>query len=92
MEAVQFIQTTPQELERKIREGVKSELSAFLQHFKPKEPNDYMTRQQVAEMLDVDLSTVHNWTKKGTLTSYGINGRVYYIRSEVEQSLKKISV
>jgi hypothetical protein len=38
-------------------------------------------------MLKIDLSSVHNWTKKGILTSYQIGGRVYYKRAEVESAI-----
>lgn len=57
----------------------------------PKNPTDLLTRKQVAKMLDVNLSTIHNWTKKGVLTSYGIEGRVYYKRSEVEEAIVKLN-
>jgi len=46
-----------------------------------------LTRENVAKILNCDLSTVHNWTKKGFLKSYGINGRVYYKMHEIECAL-----
>jgi excisionase family DNA binding protein len=52
-------------------------------HFQPKESNEYLTRSEVAEMLKINLSTVHNWTKNGKLISYGIGGRVYFKRAEL---------
>jgi hypothetical protein len=52
---------------------------------KPK--NDLLTREEVSKLLKCDLSTIHNWTKKGFLKSYGINGRVYYKLEEVENAL-----
>ena len=65
-----------QELKREI-----SELKAKLS--KPK-IEGYLTRQEVAEMLKCDLSTVHNWTKAGLLIAYGIGNRVYYKLSDIE--------
>ncbi|MFN5334260.1 MAG: helix-turn-helix domain-containing protein [Bacteroidota bacterium] len=47
----------------------------------------YLTRNEVAEMLKCDLSTIHNWTKAGTLNAYQIGGRVYYKKSEIEASM-----
>ena len=87
METVQFIQVTPQQLQDAIIDGVKTQLQDLKKHFQPKEPNEYLTRVEVAEMLKIDLSSVHNWTKKGILTSYQIGGRVYYKRAEVESAI-----
>lgn len=84
---VQFIQTTPEQLQSEIANGVKVQLQEFLQHFKPATPAEYLTRQQVAAMFDVDLSTVHNWCKSGKLNPLGIGSRVYFLRSEIESSL-----
>lgn len=87
MQTVQFIQVTPEQLQTSIIEGVKTQLQDLKKHFQPKEPNEYLTRVEVSEMLKIDLSSVHNWTKKGILTSYQIGGRVYYKRQEVENAI-----
>ncbi|SHM05217.1 helix-turn-helix domain-containing protein [Flavobacterium xinjiangense] len=92
MATVQFIQTTPQELQLQITEGVKIQLENFLKHFTPKQPNEYLTRQEVAKMLSVDISTVHNYCKRKILQPKGIGGRVYFLRSEVEASLKPLNI
>ena len=91
MAQVQFIQTTPQELQQQINEGVKIQLQEFLTHFKPKLPNDYLTRSDVAKMFNVDISTVHNWCKSKRLNPLGIGSRVYFLRSEIEASLKPLN-
>lgn len=92
MSTVQFIQTTPQELQQQINEGVKIQLQEFLTQFKPKLPNDYLTRSDVAKMFNVDISTVHNWCKSKRLNPLGIGSRVYFLRSEIEASLKPLNV
>lgn len=84
---VQFIQTTPEQLQSEIANGVKLQLLEFLQHFKPAEPKEYLTRQQVAAMFDVDLSTIHNWCKSGKLKPLGLGSRVYFLRSDIEECL-----
>lgn len=91
MATVQFIQTTPQELQNQISEGVKRQLDEFLKHFKPQQPKEYLTRQEVAQMLNVDISTVHNWCKSKRLNPLGIGSRVYFLRSEVEASLTPLN-
>lgn len=87
METIQFIQTTPEQLNTQIAETVKNQLSDFLENYKPKQPNDYLTRKEVSELLKVDLSTIHNWCKSGKLKPLGIGNRVYFLRFEIEQSL-----
>ena len=91
MQAVQFIQTTPQELEDSILQGLKSQISLLKAEFQPKEPTEYLTRNELAELLKVDLSTIHNWTKKGKIKAYGIGNRVYYKRQEINQSIKPLN-
>lgn len=84
---IQCYQVTPQEIKDEILSGVKEIIENLKKDFQTKEPTQFLTRNEVAELLKVDLSTIHNWTKKGKLKSFGLCGRVYYKRSEVEQSL-----
>jgi excisionase family DNA binding protein len=56
-------------------------------NFEPKQPTEYLSRNEVAELLKCTLPTIHNWAKTGVITSYGINGRVYFKRSEIESAL-----
>lgn len=93
MAQVQFIQTTPQELQQQINEGVKIQLQEFLKHFTPIQPKEYLTRQEVATLLSVDLSTIHNMCKSKRLNPLSMGGsRVYFLRSEVEANLRPINV
>lgn len=69
---------------------VKKQLNEIQTNLIPKLPTEYLTRTGLAEMLQCDLSTIHNWTKKGKLKPYGIGNRVYYKRVEVELSLKPL--
>jgi hypothetical protein len=90
MERLQLIEITPDELRDLILDGIIKEINNLKKNFQPKEPNEYLTRVEVAEMLKIDLSSVHNWTKKRILTSYQIGGRVYYKRNEVESSIVEL--
>ena len=91
MEQIQLIQITPEQLKEAILNGVQSQLDQLKNEFQPKQPTEYMTRSDVRDMLKVDMSTVHNWTKRGKLKAYGIGSRVYYKRNEVESVLKPIN-
>jgi predicted DNA-binding transcriptional regulator AlpA len=92
MEAIQLIQITPEQLQNEILKGVKVQLDELKKHFTPKEPNEYLSRNEVAKMLGIDLSTLHNWNKKKILNPVCIGARVYYLRSEIETSIKPINV
>lgn len=68
-------------------EGLQNQLTELKTSFQPKEPTEYLTRNEVSELLKCDLSTLHNWVKKGKLTPYGIGNRIYFKRSEIENTL-----
>jgi len=92
MEAIQFIQITPEQLETQILQGVKSQLEDLKKHFQPKEPNEYMTRKEVALMFRVDINTINNWAKSKRLNPLAMGGRILFLRSEVEASLTPLNV
>lgn len=91
MEAIQLIQITPEELQKEILKGVKLQIDDLKNHFQPKQPNEYLSRSEVSKMLGVDLSTLHNWNKKKILNPLAISGRIFYLRSEIEASIKPIN-
>jgi Zn-dependent oligopeptidase len=47
----------------------------------------YYSRKYLASKFDVELSTIHNWCKKGYLKPHGIGNRVYFKKSEVDEAL-----
>ena len=91
MQQIQFIGISPTELKEEIIKDLKIYLVPELsKEFQPKQPTQYLSRNEVAAMLQIDLSTVHNWTKSGKIQSYGIGGRVYYKRQEVENAIVEL--
>jgi hypothetical protein len=68
-------------------ESLKSDLRKIKLNLQPKEPTKYLGRKEVAEMLDVNISTVHNWTVKGILTALQIGGRIYYKAKDIEAAM-----
>lgn len=87
MSTIQFIQTTPEQLQELISEGVRKQLQEFLEVYKPQQPNDYLTRSEVCEMLKIEVTTIHNWSKSNILKPRKIGGRVYFLRSEIYDSI-----
>ncbi len=90
MPQVQFIQTTPEQLQDAILQGVKQQLEELKKEYQPKTPEEYLSRAEVAKLLKVDISTVHNWGKAGKLKRHGLGNRVYYKRSEVEKAIQEL--
>lgn len=51
---------------------------------------ELMSPEEVANYFKVHISTIENWSKQGYLIKYGIGRPVYYKRSEVESSIKRL--
>jgi len=92
MESLQLINLKPQELADLIKEGVKSELQLLKKELLTKDANDdLLTREQAAEFLQINLSTLWHWQNKGRIKAYGISGsRRYYKRSELLEALRQV--
>ncbi len=48
-------------------ESLRNEIQDIKQNLEPKLPAEYIARLELSKMLDVDISTIHNWTVKGIL-------------------------
>jgi excisionase family DNA binding protein len=66
---------------------LENQLLELKANFQPKQPTEYLTRNEVADLLKCDLSTLHNWVKKGKLKPYGIGSRIYFKRNEIDEVL-----
>jgi len=83
----QLHNTTPEQLQDAILQGVKNQLEELKKQYQPKEPEEYLSRAEVAKLLKVDISTIFNWGKAGKIKRYGLGNRVYYKRSEIERAI-----
>jgi hypothetical protein len=90
MTQIQLVGITPDALADLIDMRLNKRFNEVTKYLQPIEPTVYLTRQEVAKFLSVDLSTVHNMTVKGILQKYQISGRVLYNRTEVENAIIKI--
>jgi hypothetical protein len=85
---MQLITMSAADLQGIVREAVKAEMVLFLKKFSSKKADcDILTRKETAILLRIDLSTLWEWTKAGKIKSHGIQRRVYYKRSEIENCL-----
>ena len=66
---------------------VKKQLSELLEKFEPKAATELLTVTETVDLLKVDRSTLFNWHKKNLLIPFGLCGRVYYRRSDIESAL-----
>lgn len=90
MSQVQFIATSPKELIEELKVSLIPELKDQLsKEFQPKEPTVYLTRQEVCDLLSIDMSTLHRWRKEDKLIAYGIGNRIYFKRNEIEELLNR---
>lgn len=48
------------------------------------------TREKTAEILSIDLSTLHSWVNKGYLDCYSIGARRYFKEEDILAALKKV--
>ncbi len=87
MQTIEF--KLPDSLTDEIK-ALKKELQEIKDNLKPKEQTKYLSRNEVAEMLGINVSSLHNWTKKGILQAYQIGGRIYYKREELEEAIVKL--
>ena len=92
MKAIQLISITPQELQEIILIGISKQLEEFKKDSLIEEDKTkYLSRTDVAQMLQIDLSTLYHWTKKRKLISYGIGNRVYYKKEEVQAAIIRLN-
>jgi len=87
---IQFVQVSTEELQSLVSNILESKLNDFKRNFKPIEPNEYLSRSEVAKMLSVNESTIFNWKKRGILSAFQIGGRVFYKRKDVEDAIVKL--
>lgn len=83
----QLHNTSLEELISNLSEAFRMEIEQLKVHFSPRQPDELLTRDEVAKLLKINISSVYNWTKQGTLKRHAIGGRVYFKRSEIEESL-----
>jgi len=55
----------------------------------PKNQEEYMTPQQLSEVLQVSLVTLWHWDKKGITIPLRIGNKKLYRRSDIEKILKE---
>lgn len=84
---IKLIQLQPEELQGLITQSVNEALNAVMQNLQPCSDAELLTRKQACDFLQIDSSTLWEWTKKGKVQAYGTGGRRYYKKSELLNAL-----
>jgi predicted DNA-binding transcriptional regulator AlpA len=48
-----------------------------------KEEKELLSRKETAQFFGISVVTLHSWVNKGTITPHKIEGRTYFLRSEL---------
>ncbi|MGB3344361.1 MAG: helix-turn-helix domain-containing protein [Aequorivita sp.] len=77
---------TPEQLQELLK-PIEYELQELKEKFTLKEPEDWLTREQTATLLQIAYPTLHDWCNKGILKHYKIGNRTYFSRKEINEVL-----
>ena len=80
---------TVDELADKVADKLLNNIKHYLDDLHTNESDVYLTRQETADFLKINITTLWNWTNKGKIKSYGIGNRRYYNKQEIIALLKK---
>ncbi|GGW58608.1 excisionase family DNA binding protein [Winogradskyella epiphytica] len=86
-ETIQFLGTTPNALANLIDEKIKAQLDELKTNWTPKEPDDFMSRKETANLLKISYVTLHEWVHKQILKPYKMGNKTYFSRKEVLETL-----
>jgi len=64
-------------------ESIKQELVNLKTNFTPREPEDFLSRKETAELLKISLPTLHQWSNDGILRPMKMGNRTYFSRKEI---------
>lgn len=87
MTEIKIIHMQPYELQGLITQSVKEAVTAIIQNLQPCSDVELLTRKQAYEFLQIDSSTLWEWTNKGKIKAYGTSGKRYYKKSELLDAL-----
>ena len=54
-----------------------------------KRKEEYLTRQQTADFLQISLPTLHQYTKDSLITSFRFGNKIRYKQADIEKAMKE---
>lgn len=91
VKVTQLHNTTPEEFKEALLADLKTELQLFYKSFQPVQQQEYLTREEVAEILKISMSTISEWNRKGILNPYRLGNTIRYKSNELDKVLIKIN-
>ena len=89
MEKKVFISLSIEDFKQTQRELFEELIKETLQQHKFRLPEEYLTRQQTADILKVSLPTLDSLTRAKGLKRHQVGETFRYIRSEVDKAMDK---
>ena len=86
---IEIQEITVDELADKVADKLLDRIKHYLDDLLTNESDVYLTRQETADFLKINITTLWHWTNKGKIKSYGIGNRRYYNKQEIIALLKK---
>lgn len=82
-----------EDLKQLIGEAVASELEKAVELFKApvQEEKDLLTRKEAADFLQISITSLWSYGKRGLITPNYLGSRVYYSKSELLNLLNKVA-
>lgn len=90
VQQIQLLGITPEALADLIDKRLDKRFQEVNSKLQVKKPKKYITRYELADMLSIDLSTIHNWRKRNIIEAVQIGGKIYFERDEVEKAIVKL--
>ena len=87
-QVIQIQDLTAEDLRSIITDVIEGKLNQMLP--KAVEPEEFMTRKEVATFLRISLTTLGDYTNRGILIGHQIGSRILYLREEVKSCVSKI--
>lgn len=76
------------ELDNMISDSIRDAFKSVIAEQKTE--NRLFTREQTAQLLNIDLSTLHAWVNKGKIKSHAIGSRRYFKEEDILDALIEI--
>jgi hypothetical protein len=90
MADISIIQLNRDELKALVQEAIKDELAIAKSSQLLNTQEQFLTREETADLLKISLPTLDSYTRKGLIHGYRLGTVIRYISEEVQSSLKEI--
>lgn len=89
MNRIQVFEITPEELVAKVVNELKQSQELATPQT-TSQPEEYLSVKDVADLFHISIATVNNWRREGIIVAYQIGGKIFFKRSEIENSLVQL--